>query len=182
MPIFWFMHSAEADESVILVDAADRPIGSAPKLDVHRDGRLHRAFSVFVFDPRGRLLLQRRALGKYHSGGLWSNTCCGHPRPGEATAAAAARRLREEMGFGCSLQPAGTIVYRAALAEGLWEHEYDHLFTGRYNGDPRPDPSEVAEWRWVEMNDLLRELGDRPSSFTVWFEPALREVLQRIAA
>jgi isopentenyl-diphosphate delta-isomerase len=172
------MHSADLDESVILVDAGDHPIGIAPKLAAHRDGRLHRAFSVFVFDLRGRLLLQRRALGKYHSGGLWSNTCCGHPRPGEITAAAAARRLREEMGFHCALEPAGNIVYRAEIGHGLWEHEYDHLFIGRYSGDPWPDPSEVAEWRWTGIDDLLGELRDRPSSFTAWFEPALREVLK----
>jgi isopentenyl-diphosphate delta-isomerase len=172
------MHSADTDEHVILVDVADRPVGIAPKLVVHRDGRLHRAFSVFVFDLRGRLLLQQRAFEKYHSGGLWSNTCCGHPRPGEATAAAAARRLREEMGFDCALQPAGAIVYRAEIAEGLWEHEYDHLFTGAYQGDPRPDPLEVVDWRWMEIEDVLQELQDRPAAFTAWFEPALREVLQ----
>ncbi len=171
------MASADIDELVILVDRADHPIGIAPKLAVHREGRLHRAFSVFVFDLQGRLLLQRRAPGKYHSGGLWSNTCCGHPRPGEATAPAAARRLREEMGFDCFLQPAGAIVYRAQVAERLWEHEYDHLFTGRYSGDPRPDPAEVVEWRWIAIDDLLVELRQSPSRFTAWFQLALREIL-----
>ncbi len=173
------MLSADIDERVILVDAADRPIGIAPKLAVHRDGRLHRAFSVFVFDPRGRLLLQRRALGKYHSGGLWSNTCCGHPRPGETTAAAATRRLHEEMGFDCPLQPAGAIVYRARVVEELWEHEYDHLFTGRHEGDPRPDPAQVEEWRWIAIDDLSVELQEKASSFTPWFQPALQRVLGR---
>lgn len=170
------MHSSDLDQRVILVDLADRPIGIASKLAVHRDGRLHRAFSVFVFDPRGRLLLQRRASGKYHSGGLWSNTCCGHPGPGEATADAAARRLREEMGFDCALQPAGAIVYRAEVAAGLWEHEYDHLFTGTYKGDPRPDPQEVEDWRWVAIDELSLELRESPASFTAWFEPALRKI------
>ncbi len=172
------MHSADLDERVILVDTSDRPIGSAPKLAVHRDGRLHRAFSLFVFDPRGRLLLQRRASGKYHSGGLWSNTCCGHPRPGEATADAAQRRLHEEMGFDCALQPAGAIVYRVEVGAELWEHEYDHLFTGIYRGDPRPDPQEVEDWRWVAIDELLLELRQNPSGFTAWFEPAFRKILE----
>lgn len=176
------MNPAETEEQVILVDTSDRPLGTAPKIAVHRDSRLHRAFSVFVFDPRGRFLLQRRAMGKYHSGGLWSNTCCGHPRPGEETSAAARRRLREEMGFDCTLEPAGSLIYRAELANGLVEHEYDHLFVGRYNGDPQPDPAEVLDWRWVKIPELHEELKLRPSDFTAWFEPALRKVLERESA
>ncbi|HEX7957304.1 MAG TPA: isopentenyl-diphosphate Delta-isomerase, partial [Pyrinomonadaceae bacterium] len=119
-----------ASEQLILVDADDRELGAGEKLEVHRAGALHRAFSVFVFDGRGRLLMQRRAAGKYHSGGLWSNTACGHPRPGEATRAAARRRLREEMGLDCELSAAFEFVYRAELGDSLVEHEYDHVFVG----------------------------------------------------
>jgi isopentenyl-diphosphate delta-isomerase len=133
---------------------------------------LHRAFSVFVFDDAGRLLLQQRARHKYHSGGRWTNTCCGHPRPGESIAPAAARRLREEMGFACDLRPAGAFLYRAEVGEDLVEHEYDHVLIGRHDGDPTPDPDEVAAWRRMALPDLLAELGRRPERFTVWFPRA----------
>jgi len=137
----------DAGERVVLVDERDREVGTAPKLAAHEDGALHRAFSVFVLNGHGELLLQRRADTKYHSAGLWTNTCCGHPRPGEPVAAAARRRLREEMGFDCEPAPAGTFVYRAEVG-GLVEHEYDHVFVGRHETDPLPDPAEVSEWRW----------------------------------
>jgi isopentenyl-diphosphate delta-isomerase len=160
------------EELVVLVDAQDRAVGTASKLDAHRSGALHRAFSVFVFDRRGRLLLQRRALAKYHSGGLWTNTCCGHPRPGEAVSDAAVRRLREEMGIACPLRPAGAFTYRASLGE-LEEHEFDHVLVGRFDGDPRPEPDEVAAWRWAAPDDLSRELAEAPGRFTAWFGRAL---------
>src|SRR5918997_6672888 len=128
-------------EQVILVDEADREVGTGSKLEAHREGALHRAFSVFVFDRRGRLLLQKRAAGKYHSGGLWSNTCCGHPRPGEATAEAARRRLREEMNFDCELRAAFEFLYRAQFTNKLIEHEYDHVFVGEFGGVFVPDES-----------------------------------------
>ena len=143
------------DEQVILVDADDDEIGISPKLRAHETGELHRAVSVFVFDADGRVLLQRRAAGKYHSAGLWSNTCCGHPRPGETARAAALRRLREEMGVECALEPRGSFSYRAILGNGLVEHEIDHLFVGTFQGSPAPDASEVAEWRWMDLNDVL---------------------------
>ena len=160
-------------EEVILVDADGAQIGTGPKLPVHRAGTLHRAFSVFVFNQAGEVLLQRRAEGKYHTAGLWSNTCCGHPRPGEETAAAAERRLGEEMGFHCELTPLFDFVYRVELHPGLWEHEFDHVFVGRYDGDPIPDPSEVGDWRWVAMRDLRREVRERPEEFTPWFRIVL---------
>src|ERR671913_2483251 len=149
-----------AQEEVILVDEHDRVVGAGEKLRAHREGALHRAFSVFVFDAGGRLLLQKRAREKYHSGGLWSNTACGHPRPGEPTATAARRRLREEMSLDCELREAFEFVYRAELDGALVEHEYDHVFVGTHEGDPAPDPSEVAGWRWVTMGELLRGLSD----------------------
>jgi len=155
-------------EMLVLVDDRDREIGTAEKLDAHRQGRLHRAFSVFVFDAAGALLLQRRADGKYHSGGLWTNTCCGHPRPGEAVEDAAHRRLGEEMGFDCALRNVGSIVYELAVTEGLTEHEFDHLFIGRADAAPRPDPQEVQEWAWMPLVSLRESMQRAPQAYTVW--------------
>lgn len=173
------MHPPAPEELVVLVDQADREIGTAEKLAAHRDGTLHRAFSVFVFDARGRVLLQRRAPGKYHSGGLWSNSCCGHSRPGEAVIDAARRRLREEMGFDCALEPAGAFTYRASLDHGLIEHEYDHVFVGRFDGDPAPDPAEVAEWQWMAVSELMVALDRDERNYTVWLKPALARAVVR---
>lgn len=169
-------------DGIILVDAGDRDVGTATKLDAHRTGALHRAFSVFVFDAQGSLLLQQRARSKYHSGGLWTNTCCGHPRPGEATAAAAERRLREEMGIACPLREAGWFVYRADVGGGLVEHELDHVLVGTSNREPRPDSAEVAGWRRVPVADLRMELVRRPAGFTAWFPRALEVALSAASA
>lgn len=157
---------------VVLVDEADREVGTADKLEVHRDGRLHRAVSVFLFDDAGRWLLQRRADGKYHSGGLWSNTACTHPRPGEAPATAALRRLDEEMGVRCLLRPAFSFLYRAELDGGpepLVEHEFDHVFVGRFSGTPTPAPGEVSDWRWADAETLRHDLAYGPDRYTPWF-------------
>lgn len=164
-------------EQVIVVDASDAELGAADKLPVHREGILHRAFSVFVLNGRGQILLQRRADGKYHCGGLWSNTCCGHPRPGEETAGAARRRLQEEMGIDCDLTRVFSFTYRAELGNGLSEHEIDHVFAGRYDDDPEPDPAEVGEWRWLDATALRREMEHDPSAFTPWLAEALRGLL-----
>ncbi len=164
-------------ERVVLVDEADREVGSEEKAAAHATGRLHRAFSIFVFDPAGRLLLQRRAPAKYHSGGRWSNTCCGHPRPGEPLADAAHRRLREEMGFDCPLGEVGTYRYAARVGEGLVENELDHLFAGTFEGSPSPDPLEAAEWRWADPRAVLREAAAAPRRFTAWLRGSLRTVL-----
>ena len=157
-------------EQLILVDEHDRELGACGKLEAHRAGALHRAFSVFVFDRRGRLLMQKRARDKYHSAGLWSNTACGHPRPGEATAEAARRRLREEMGFDCALREAFGFVYRAELEGALVEYEYDHVFFGTHEADPAPDPTEVEEWRWVGMDELRRGLREEPRRYSYWLK------------
>jgi isopentenyl-diphosphate delta-isomerase len=162
-----------AAEQLILVDAQDRELGVREKLQAHLEGALHRAFSVFVFDRGGRLLLQKRARAKYHSGGLWSNTACGHPRPGETTVTAARRRLREEMGFDCDLRVAFEFLYRAELDGALIEHEYDHVFVGAHDDDPAPDPSEVEDWRWVTMRELRRGLRDEPQSYSYWLKAAV---------
>lgn len=151
----------EAAERVVCVDAQDRPLGAAGKLDVHRTGALHRAVSVFLVDRRGRLLLQRRAAVKYHSPGLWANACCGHPRPGETPRAAAARRLREEVGLAAELTPAFTTCYAASVGGGLREHEFVHVFFGRHEGPAIPNPDEVSETDWQAPEDLARDLDQR---------------------
>lgn len=163
-------------ERVVLVDAKDRPVGVEEKGNAHLMGRLHRAFSVFVFRPDGALLLQRRAAVKYHSGGLWSNTACGHPRPGEATVAAGRRRLEEEMGVACDLWPVLSFTYRADVG-GLVEHELDHVLVGVCDARPLPDPDEVSDWRWVALDDVVREAWEHPDRFTPWFTLALRELI-----
>jgi len=164
-------------ERVVLVDHRDRPIGSAEKLDAHRRSLLHRAFSVFILDDDGRLLLQRRAPGKYHSGGLWTNTCCGHPRPGEALVDAARRRLIEEMGIDVPLRQVTAFRYSAPVGEGLRERELDHVLVGRWTGSPEPDPAEADAWRWVWPHEALRDAENRPERYTAWFAPALRRLL-----
>ena len=163
----------DSKEFVVLVDENDNEIGLAPKLNAHRSGELHRAFSVMLIDARNRLLLQRRAFAKYHSGGRWANTCCGHPRDGESVIEAAERRLTEEMGIACGLTPAGSFIYRADVGSGLVEHELDHLLIGRFDGDPLPAKSEVVEWRWTSLEDVRRDLAEHPEIYTAWFPDAL---------
>lgn len=162
--------ASDAAEFVTLVDADDNVIGSEAKLRAHRDGTLHRAFSIFVFDRERRLLLQRRSPHKYHSASLWSNTCCGHPRPGEATGAAAARRLQEEMGFTCDLHPAFRTIYRATLPGSMVEHELDQVLVGRFNGAPSPDPLEVGAFDRVSIAQLRQRIDRAPDEFTAWLK------------
>ena len=159
------------EDLVMLVDPQDRVIGTAGKMQVHREALLHRACSVVLFNSRGEILLQRRNPEKYHSGGLWSNTCCTHPRPDEAPLTAAVRRLTEEMGLVCDLAPAFSFLYRADVDEGLVEHEFDHVFLGRVDADPLPDQREVSEWRWQAPALVRLELDRRPEAFTAWFAP-----------
>lgn len=156
-------------ERLVLVDEHDREMGSEGKLAAHEAGLLHRAFSIFVLNGAGALLLQRRAASKYHSGGRWSNACCGHPRPGELLAAAAHRRLREEMGFDCALARIASFRYGARLEGGLVENEIDHVLVGTWDGAPEPDPREADAWRWVQQGALEALLAAAPEDFTVWF-------------
>ncbi len=162
-------------DRVVLVDEDDNEMGTAGKADAHRgDGELHRAVSVFVFDPDGRLLLQRRAETKYHFAGLWANTCCSHPRPGEDVVAAGRRRLREEMGITVPLRRAGSFVYRAVdPRSGLVEHELDHVLVGAFAGAPSLDPAEAQDWAWVDVPELRRRLAAGDGRYAPWLEPAL---------
>ena len=171
-------HANTDADALVLVDGDDVPLGTAPKLDVHRDGRLHRAVSVLLFDDDGRVLLQRRAAAKYHSAGLWANTACGHPRPGETVLDAARRRLRAEMGIDApALTVAGRFVYRAQLDAGLVEHELDHVVVGRWSGMPSPDAGEVSSFDWVDPDDLARELRAHPERYSAWLPSVLATAL-----
>jgi isopentenyl-diphosphate delta-isomerase len=166
------------DEMVILVDPHDRQIGVEEKLKAHREGKLHRAISVFLFNEKGEMLLQKRALNKYHSGGLWTNTCCSHPRPDESIERAATRRLQEEMGVACNLQKAFHFIYKAPLDGGLIEHEFDHVFVGDYSGQVNPDANEVAEYRWLDIPAVKNELKNSLENYTVWFKIAWERALK----
>lgn len=157
-------------ESVILVDSDNNVAGSCGKLAAHREGKLHRAFSILINNPDGEMLLQRRAAQKYHFSSRWSNACCGHPRPGESTPAAAHRRLREEFGFTVPLTQVAELSYYAEDGvSGLIEHEYLHVFHGLYAGEPSPDPHEIGAYRWMQPNRIRRGLSTRPEWFTPWF-------------
>jgi len=174
------MVSTDTDR-VILVDEEDCERGSLDKFEAHRSGVLHRALSVIVARGDGKLLLQKRAAGKYHSGGLWTNTCCSHPRPGEPVDVAARRRLEEEMGFSCPLTPLFTVQYRAEVSNGLVENELVHVFGGRFEGTPDPDPGEVEEWRWSSIAEIRADMARRPEHYSVWFRKYLEEFGREIA-
>ena len=166
---------------VILVDEADRPIGVMEKMAAHREAKLHRAFSVFIFNSRGEMLLQQRAPEKYHSAGLWTNACCSHPRPGEDTRDAASRRLREELGFATPLEKLFDFTYRTAYDNGLTEFEFDHVFVGTYDGKIIPDKAEVSDFRYQSLPDIDAELLSAPATFTSWFQlafPLLKEKIR----
>ena len=157
------------EEHVILVDNSDNEYGAMEKLAAHRNGGIcHRAFSIFVFNDAGDTLIQRRADGKYHSAGLWSNTVCGHPRPGETALQAAHRRLGEEMGFDCRLHEQFELLYRTRLDNGMVEHEYDHIIFGDFDGTPLMNPDEVQDYQWVSPSLLRREMQNNPKRYTPW--------------
>lgn len=160
-------------DSIILVDEKDREVGKGEKMKVHQEGLLHRAFSIFVFNSRGELLLQKRARGKYHSGGLWTNTCCSHPRAGEKLEDAIHRRLKEEMGFDCPLKEAFSFIYKVKFENGLYEHEYDHVFIGRCEVKPIPNPEEYEEWKWVSLEELKKDIKRSPEKYTYWLRSAM---------
>lgn len=154
---------------VILVDSDDNPLGTMEKMEAHRKAELHRAVSVFIVNKRGEWLLQQRAFHKYHSAGLWTNSCCTHPFPGESNEMAAKRRLREEMGIECDLTKVFDFIYREKLEDDLTEHEFDHVFVGITEDSPKPNPEEVADWKRMNYKILTEELSLHPNLFTVWF-------------
>lgn len=163
-------------KELILVNGNDEVTGYGDKTDIHRKGLLHRAFSILVVNSRGELLLQKRASGKYHSGGLWTNTCCSHPLRDQTTGEAARNRLREEMGFDCGLNFAFKFLYKARFGNGLTEHELDHVFTGRYDGPVQINPAEVEDYRWADADAVRAGMSEAPEAYTVWF----RLIMERI--
>jgi isopentenyl-diphosphate delta-isomerase len=168
-------------EQVVLVNENDERVGIKEKLAAHKDGLLHRAISVFVFNSKNELLLQKRDKEKYHSGGLWSNTCCSHPRDGEKQLDAAHRRLQEEMGFDCDLQDVFNIRYKVEFENGLIEHEFTHVFFGRFDGDPILNPKEAEDYKWITKDELLRDIEKNPDMYTAWFKKMIYRVLQHIS-
>ena len=164
------------ETQVILVNEKDEPIGIMEKMEAHRRGVLHRAFSVFIFDSKGRMLLQQRAAEKYHGGLLWTNACCSHPYPGETVEAAAQRRLQEELGFQTPLQKLFAFTYKAEVENGLTEHEFDHVFAGTYDGDIEPDSTEVAGVVYRDMEAIKADLEKNPKKFTAWFRLAFGRI------
>ena len=174
--------NTENAEEIILVDECDNPVGFETKLKAHENGgKLHRAFSIFIFDAAEKMLLQRRAKEKYHFGGLWTNACCSHPKRGETLQDAARAKLRQEFGFEVELNRIFSFVYRASDAEsGLTEYEFDHVFHGEFNGEPRPNPDEIDDWKWVYLAELRADLEGNPHDYTPWFRIALPRVIQNL--
>lgn len=169
-----------AYDEVILVNENDAEIGLMPKLEAHQKGILHRAFSVFIFNSKGELLLQQRASDKYHSAGLWSNTCCSHPLPHEATEDAAERRLIEEMGMQVSLRFIFSFVYKAKLENDLTEHEFDHVFWGVSDHEPIINTTEVANFRYINVQELVADMQTHPARYTEWLKICFGEVMEKI--
>lgn len=163
-------------EQVILVDENDQQIGLMEKMAAHEQAILHRAFSVFIFNSEGKMLLQQRAFSKYHSGGLWTNACCSHPRDEETAIAAATRRLQEEMGFNTPITPAFQFTYKAAFDNGLTEHEYDHVFVGKYDGTIHLNNAEVESFNHVFIEEIEADILQHPNNYTEWFKIALPKV------
>ena len=158
------------DELVILVDKNDNQLGLMEKIEAHEKAVLHRAFSVFILNDNNELLLQKRALSKYHSPGLWTNTCCSHPRDGESVIDAGIRRLREEMGLVTEINTLFSFIYRAEFDNGLTEHEFDHVLLGRYNKTPLINKLEVSDWKWIDIEFLKKDVFVNPDIYTVWFK------------
>jgi isopentenyl-diphosphate delta-isomerase len=157
-------------EEVILVDTNDVPLGTMSKMEAHEKAILHRAFSVFILNKEGQLMLQQRALSKYHSPGLWTNTCCSHQRLGETNIEAGNRRLQEEMGFKTPLKELFSFVYKATFDNGLTEHEFDHVILGYYDSEPIINHEEVTNWKWMNLEEIIKEIKTTPDNYTAWFK------------
>ncbi|HOV26933.1 MAG TPA: isopentenyl-diphosphate Delta-isomerase [Pseudobacteroides sp.] len=165
---------------VILVDKSDKEIGLLDKMEAHIKGELHRAFSIFVFNSDKKLLIHKRASSKYHSGGLWTNTCCSHPQPGEEILISAHRRLIEEMGFDCELKKIFSFTYKGHLDKGLIENEIDHVFIGEFNGQPEPNPEEIEDYIWIAPTEVINDIKQNPNKYSYWFKIAIRKVMKYI--
>ena len=163
---------------VVLVDEDDSELGVMEKMEAHEKGLLHRAFSIFLFNDKGEMMLQRRALSKYHSPGLWTNTCCSHPMHGETLEMAAERRLQEEMGMSCTMRKEFHFIYRADLDNNLIEHEFDHVFIGNYDDEVRPNHLEVANFVYQSIEEVAANLQSYPEKYTVWFKIAFPKVVE----
>ena len=174
------MLKEEGKEFVILVDEQDNKVGLMEKMEAHEKGLLHRAFPVFVFNSKGEFLLQRRALSKYHSGGLWTNACCSHPRDGETFLEAGKRRLQEEMGFVCGLEKQFDFIYKSKLDNELTEHELDHVMFGTYEGDINYNEDEVMDFKYVDLDTLVKDMEANPNNYTEWFKICFEEVKARL--
>jgi isopentenyl-diphosphate delta-isomerase len=168
------------EEQVILVNEQDEQLGLMPKMEAHEKARLHRAFSVFIFNKKGALLLQQRAKDKYHSPELWTNTCCSHQRDGETNLEAGKRRLYEEMGFVCDLKEVFWFVYKAPFDNGLTEHELDHVMVGYYDENPEINKKEVESFQWMMMEDVQKDIIDHPEKYTEWFKIIFRESFEKL--
>ena len=168
-------------EQVILVDAEDNPIGMMDKMEAHEKALLHRAFSVFVFNKKGELMLQQRAKEKYHSPLLWTNTCCSHQKQGETNIEAGKRRLQEEMGFSCDLEEVFSFIYKAPFDNGLTEHELDHVMVGKYEKDPSINRQEVAAFKWMPIDDVKKDIESKPEIYTEWFKIIFKESYEKIS-
>lgn len=164
------------EHEIILVNDNDEQVGTGEKMDTHRKALLHRAFSVFIFNAEGQMLLQQRALEKYHSAGLWTNACCSHPRPGETTANAAVRRLNEELGFTTTVHKAFDFIYKAEFDNGLTENEFDHVFIGQYDGPVIPNPDEVMDYRYMPLKEIEADIKNHPEKYTAWIKIAFNKV------
>lgn len=167
-------------EEVVLVDQNDNEVGFMEKMEAHKLGLLHRAFSVFVFNSKGELMLQKRAKSKYHSGGLWTNTCCSHPRPNEKVIEAAKRRMQEEMGFICEVEQKFSFIYKAKLDNELTEHEYDYVFFGSYNEAPKLNPDEAESYRFMSVDEVKKQITENPQNYTEWFKICFPRVFELI--
>ncbi len=163
-------------EYVVLVDENDHEIGTMEKQAAHIEPHLHRAFSIFIFNTKGELLLQQRALSKYHSPGLWTNTCCSHPRDGETLAEATSRRLWEEMGMTCEMHEVYTFIYKAPVGQGLTEHEFDHVWIGQSDEEPNVNRDEVESWKYMSLKDLYNDIHSHPEDYTEWFKITFEEM------
>ncbi|XOB40538.1 MAG: isopentenyl-diphosphate Delta-isomerase [Candidatus Nealsonbacteria bacterium] len=164
-------------KKIIIVDQNDSEIGTGEKLITHKEGKLHRAFSVFLFNSKGEMLIQKRAKTKYHSPSLWSNACCSHPRPNQKLEKEVKKRLKEEMGIECDLKEIFSFVYKAKIGN-LIEHEFDHVFLGKFNGKPKPNKEEVQAWKWITIKNLKADIKKNPQNYTYWFKLILNRVLK----